>query len=228
MLTDKEKQKMKDFLKTTKYPIFKEFGSSFLDLLDSDRFDELMNSEVIREVFDEVGLIPKKHNIYDAFFKEIKNIHGIEERNIIEVGGGALPRLAKRIRLSQKKGTITVYDPRLFLGLEEDSRLRLIRKPFTKSTNIGNCDLLIGLMPCKAAKDLVDQAISYDKDFIVWLCEGGWHGEPIDYFETDDEWRQSLICSAEWGLRENDSGKLGVKELKKFSPYPIIYNVREK
>ena len=227
MLSETEKQKFRDFLKTIPYPVQKEYGAWALSVVESGNVEHCLNREGPRELYDAAGIIPEDHNIYKAFLDEIIRVHGIEGRHIIEVGGGALPRLAERIHLKQKNGSITVYDPRLFIGLPDKNNFRLKREIFKRNTPTHNADLLIGLMPCKGAEALVESAISNSIDFMVWLCEGGWHGETIDYFETDDEWRATVIQTARYGMKDKNMGKLMIKKLPEFSKeYPIIYNER--
>ncbi len=121
---------------------------------------EVYFKDVIREVYDELGLIPDDKNIFDAFLKLLEQVHGIEGRNIVEVGGGTFPTLGRRIHLRQKAGTITVYDPRIGKDIKGDDRFVLKREKFTNKTKIEGADLIIGLMPCKGAEPLLEQAIS--------------------------------------------------------------------
>jgi len=185
---------------------------------------EMFYDEGIREIFDELGLLPDNENIYLAFLDYIKSKCDIEDKHIIEVGGGIFPRLAKRISLEQKSGTITVYDPRLDPEEKSTDRLILKKEKFDNDTKIGNTDLLIGLMPCKGAEYIVNQAMWHDRDFIIWLCEGGLHGDFFDYFEDEDEWRDSLINYANRQL-EDKGKKIKIKKMEEFSPYPIISNI---
>lgn len=82
-------------------------------------------------------------------------------------------------------------------------------------------------MPCKGAETLLDLALNNKKDFVLWLCEGGPHGDEFDFFEDDEEWRNYMIDKAKSGVEENGMGKLKVKMINEFSDkYPIIYNER--
>ena len=184
--------------------------------------------DIMREIYDELGFIPDEKNMYITFIKMIEETFGIEGKNIIEVGGGIIPRLGKRIHLKQNTGTITVYDPRLGRHYESEDRFTLVREEFTKKTPVDGADLIVGLMPCKGAEPLLDQAIKNNIDFILWFCEGGPHGDYFDYFEDDDEWLSSTLYFARKGVEENKMGKLKVKHLEQFSTYPIVYNEREK
>ena len=184
--------------------------------------------EVIREIYDELGMIPDDQNIYLAFLDLIDKQFGINGKNILEVGGGAIPSLAKKIHLKQSKGTITVYDPRIGKDIHGEERFVLRRDKFTRDTDIEDTNLIIGLMPCQAAEVLITQATKNDIDFMLWLCEGGPHGDYYDFYESDDEWLGSMLYLAQRGVEDQEMGKLRIKNMPEFSQYPIIYNQRNK
>lgn len=194
--------------------------------LESD--EKNYKEDIMREIYDELGYIPDDKNIYLAFMKLMEEEFGIDGKNIVEVGGGIFPRLGKRIHLKQKTGSITVYDPRIGKDIEGEDHFILKREQFSRKTPLQDTDLLVGLMPCKGAEPLIDQAIDHDIDFLVWLCEGGPHGDYFDYFETDEEWLGSTIYCAKRGVENKQMGKLMIKRYPEFSNYPIIYNKREK
>lgn len=191
----------------------------------SERFlkDEYID-EGLREIVDEAGLLPQDENIYDYFTDFIIDRYDIEGKKIIEVGGGVFARLAKRLSLKQESGLVTVYDPRLDPSIESTDKLVLKKETFYVDTDIEDTDLLVGLMPCEGANSLIAQATRKDRDFILWLCEGGPHGDCFDYFEDADEWLNSTIYFAERDL-ESRGKVLTIKKEDKFSPYPIITNV---
>lgn len=190
-----------------------------------ESFPRVYFYDVIREICDELGFIPDEDNMYLAFLKELEDNFDIKNSHIIEVGGGMIPCLGKRISLLQDKGSITVYDPKLLSEYEDMDNFKLIREDFTHKSKLGNTNLLIGLMPCKGAEALIDQAIKHRIDFIVWLCEGGAHGDYYDFYEDEEEWRYAVISSAVHGARHNGMGEVKKKYLSKFSDtYPIIYS----
>ena len=187
---------------------------------------ELFYTDVVREIYDELGYIPDEKNMYVAFLNLLEQIHGIDGKNIVEVGGGTFPRLGERIHLKQNKGTITVFDPRLGKDLESKDRFILKREEFTKKTPIEGTDLIIGLMPCKGAEPLIEQALKHKIDFMLWFCEGGPHGDYFDYFEDEEEWLGSTMYMAQRGVEDKKMGKVMVKKFEDLSHYPIIYNQR--
>ena len=185
------------------------------------------SSDIMREIYDELGLIPDRKNIYIGFCDLIERVKGIENKRIIEVGGGTLPRLAERMVRRTKHGTITVYDPRLSIYKKDSPRLVLKREKFTTKTNVEDVNLLVGLMPCKGAEALIDSAVANKKDFIVGLCEGGAHGDIEDFYETAEEWLDSMLYYAESGVQRSNLGVLKKTYLKRYNyKYPIIYNDR--
>ena len=188
-------------------------------------FPQVYFYDVIREICEELGFIPDEDNMYLAFLKELEDNFDIKNSHIIEVGGGMIPCLGKRISLLQDKGSITIYDPKLLDGYDDIANFKLIREDFTHKSKLGDTNLLIGLMPCKGAEALIDQAIGHKIDFMVWLCEGGPHGDYYDFYEDEDEWRSALISTAVRGVRDNGMGEVKKKYLTKFSDtYPIIYS----
>ena len=187
---------------------------------------EKWTKDVLREIYDQLEMIPDDKNMYITFMNLLENEFGIEGKNIIEVGGGIIPRLAERIHLKQKTGSITVYDPRLGSDLESKDRFVLKREDFSKKTNVDGADIIIGLMPCKGAESLIASATEHNIDFLVWLCEGGPHGDYFDFYESDEEWLSSMIYYAQRGVETHKMGKLKIKNMPEFSEYPIIYNRR--
>ena len=197
-----------------------------IDVLKTAKCPDLFIMELVREVLDELGFIPDQYNIYKQYTDLIDSIHGIEGKNIVEIGGGRFPRLAKRMSSKQKIGKITVYDPNLYSDKSTD-KLVLKKKRASRGTDVGDCNLIVGLMPCKGAEVLLDLAIDNKKDFVLWLCEGGPHGDEFDFFEDEDEWRNYMIEKARKGVKDNEMGELKIKKLTRFSDsYPIIYNKR--
>lgn len=207
---------------------FDEMEEEFiLNYTKKNRFYKELIPTLVRQVYDELGMLPKEDNIYIGFIKLVNDLFNIENSKIIEVGGGVLPRLGERIADVLNKGSITVYDPRISNYKKNSSKLKLVRKNFNSKIDVGSVDLLIGLMPCKAAEAIVEFSIKNNKDFIVALCEGGMHGEEDDYFEDDEEWRNSLIKTTKRRLENSECGKLKIKYMTEYyNPYPVIYNER--
>ena len=215
-----------------KYPdIFTAYEQSQILKMVNDYGSELFGTECVREIYDELGLIPDDKNIYIGFIDIIENEFGIEGKNIVEVGGGHIPRLAKRLSEKQVNGKVKVYDPLLSKYEKSTPKLSLVRTKFVENMIVPDyTDLLVGLQPCAAAERIIEAAIQNDIDFIIALCEGGPHGEWFDFYESDDEWLCSVITRAMRGVEGKNMGKLIIeKSLEKYDDsYPVIYNKRKK
>ena len=189
-------------------------------------WDEMV-PDLVREVYDELGLLADEDNIYLGFIEMLDDIFDIKDKNIVEVGGGVIPRLGKRIASRQTEGKITVYDPRLSVYERDLERMHLVRDKFTKDTDVKDVDLLIGFMPCEATHLIISSATENDIDFMIALCEGGTHGDVFDYYDSSEEWLDSTIYYAKKRVEVNNMGRVKEKKLLKYrDPYPVIYNSR--
>ena len=188
---------------------------------------DLANHELIQDLLCKVGVLPEDYNIYDEFVNVLTSVFDIEGKNIVEIGGGVHTSLADKLIMRQKEGTVQVYDPRLRAYGTENPRLILKKEKARYDTPMDDVDLLIGLRPCKGAETLLSLAIKNNIDFMLWLCEGGPHGEEYDYYDSVDEWLNATLSKAEEGIINNNMGQLKKIYVKKFSDkFPIIYNDR--
>lgn len=188
------------------------------------------------QLYDELELLPDDINLYKAFAMLVNEQFNIKDKRIIEVGGGNIPRLAKRIALMQDKGTITVYDPNLYitedyknLSYEEkqERKLKLVNRRFTPMVNARNIDVIIGLLPCGASSTIIKSAIKYNKDFMIALCDSCSYFEYFDTYEEDTDWPNNFIMEASQIVQDNGLGKLKIKSVKEIGEnYPVIYNDR--
>ncbi len=184
--------------------------------------------DLVREIYDELGLLSEDQDIYSGFMDLLTSEFDVREKKIVEVGGGVIPRLGKRISSIQTgAGKITVYDPRISKYEKDTERMKLVRQPFTLRTPMKDTNFMLAFMPCEAAETFINAATSNNIDFMIALCEGGPHGEEFDYFESDEEWLDSMVYTAKREVRDHGMGTLGIQYLKKYeNPYPIIYNHR--
>ena len=207
--------------------LFDRFEKKYIEQYIEDDIDELFLPDLIRELYDKFGIISDDKNIYIGFLDLLKDNFDVISSNIIEVGGGIFPCLGKRISLLKDKGIITIYDPRLSIYETGNRYMRLVREEFSRYMDVRDTDLIIGFMPCKGAEELVESATANNIDFMVALCEGGPHGDIYDYFESDQEWIDSMLYRASRGIEVNNMGKFKVTYLDKYDdPYPVIYNKR--
>lgn len=228
METTQRRRLLKQFM--TEYESYFTEEEKSLILSTSTDSSKAFLYDVVRQVFDELGFIDEEDNIYSGFINIIEKEFGLE-KNIVEVGGGVVPSLAKKIALKQKKGTITVYDPRLIETLHQDiPNLTLKKELFTKDTKETKANLYIAFMPCEATQQIIGTVGENRQDFIIAACEGGPHGEIFDYFESDEEWLHCMLWYARRNVENAGLGELIVSnELEKYNdPYPVFYNKRHK
>ena len=211
------------------YDIYEQSFLNNLKLEHVNRYKKNM-PDVFRQILEEIGYYDDclEKSGYEAFINLIEDVHGINKR-ITEVGGGVVPTLGHKISLRQNTGSITIYDPRLTNYHEENDKFVLKKEKFYRDTNVKNTDLLIGFMPCEATQSIIEAATDHNIDFMIALCEGGPHGDEFDYFESEDEWMNAMLYLAERGIEDNNMGELKVLSFKEYnSPYPLIYNKRNK
>lgn len=181
--------------------------------------------DVLRQIYDEVGIIPETSNMYSRFVNILEENFDID-RDIVEVAGGIIPTLAKKISLRQKNGTITVYDPRLIELKECPANLVIKRQMFSSHTQIPHAQMIIGFMPCDATIPIINSACLNNIDFAIALCEGGAR-QGYEWLETEEEWLGYVTHLARRGIERNNMGTLESASLEEYgNPYPIIYNKR--
>lgn len=196
-----------------------------LDALNGD-YIWSMHNHICLEVYDGLNLLPDSINPYKAFVKLIDEQFDIKDKKVIEIGGGKIPSLGRRMSSIQDLGSVIVYDPNLIEDGIYDN-LELKKRRFTSITNVSTADLLVGLLPCGASSIIVSAATRYNKDFIIALCDSHNNLELFDGMEEDLDWPNSFIEEAKFIVEENNMGKLKVKRLNEIGiNYPIIYNDR--
>lgn len=203
---------------------YTEKEASFIALNYDKYKDNDYIPDILRQIYDELSLLKDEDNIYLGFINLIDEYFNIDS-NIIEVGGGVIPTLSKHIHLRQRKGTITVYDPKVNFS-NTSPNYKIIKDKFTEETDIKACDLIIGLMPCEATEIILKTAFNNNKDFLIALCDGN-HNELVEYFDYED-WQNKIIDKAKSYALESSLGKVYLTDLKKYKdPYPVIYNKRK-
>lgn len=157
------------------------------------------------EIYDELNLIKDDDNYYITFLNELEKHYRLD-CNILEIGGGNIPSLAKRIAKKQigiGSGTITVYDENLSFFKHNYSNLKLYKKDLTENSNIKSYDLVISLFPCTATILTIYKALEYNKDFFIGLCDCI---HPI-YGESDEEYEYYLSHPLEYHEKMLDEYK---------------------
>lgn len=183
---------------------------------------------VCLQIYDELGILPEDINSYKAFAKLVDEQFNIKDKNVIEIGGGNIPRLGIRIANMQDKGTITVYDPNLYIREDmEYPNLKLVNRRFTPLINVSKADLLIGLLPCGSSSTIIKSALRYKKDFMIAICDSCNFYEYFDGYEDNTNWPYDFIENISKPVEENNLGKVKIKYVNEIGEnYPIIYNDR--
>ena len=140
----------------------------------------------LRQIYDELGIIPDNENTYYGFVKLLEEKMDIN-RNVIEVASGIIPNVARSVASRQKSGSITSYDPRLTVQTALLPNMTIKRENFTSKTKVKPNSLLLGFMPCEATIDIIESAAINNADFMIGLCEGG-SRKKFYWLEYEDEW----------------------------------------
>ncbi len=198
----------------------------FFHLLDSD-----IAPDILMQLYAKFKVLPKEKDIYYRFTDWIDKQYHID-KNILEIGGGYYPMLAKNISERQvklQKGTITVYDPLLVTTKLEN--IKLYKTPFINKTDISSYDLLVGISPCEATRTMIQSAIEYRKEFFIALC-GCTHFDFYElsyiygsYEEMYKKWLETVYLLAK---EQEKNGFKIYMEKEDFFPYPLIYSKKQK
>ena len=130
-----------------------------------------------------------KYSKYTKFVKMIEDNFSLN-RNIVEIGGGWFPSLAKNIALKQKKierGTITTFDKNLKVSAGDNIILK--KENVERNTDLSDYNLICALNSCTQTDLILELAFKYDKEFIVSLCNCNriWPSDFISVLKTADD-----------------------------------------
>ena len=176
----------------------------------------------LRQIYDELGIIPDNENMYHGFVKLLEEKMDIN-RDVIEVASGIIPNVTRRVALRQKSGSITSYDPRLTVQTAMLPNMTIKREYFTSKTKVKPNSLLFGFMPCEATIDIIESAAINNADFMIGLCEGGSRKKNY-WLEYEDEWLGFVNSYANTKFRKRDDVTIETASLSDYGdPYPVIY-----
>lgn len=176
----------------------------------------------LRQIYDELGLIPDNENMYHGFVKLLEEKMDIN-RDVIEVASGIIPNVARRVASRQKSGSITSYDPRLTVQTAILPNMTIKRENFTSKTKVKPNSLLLGFMPCEATIDIIESAAINNADFMIGLCEGG-SRKKFYWLEYEDEWLGFVNSYANTKFRKREDVTIETASLSDYGdPYPVIY-----
>lgn len=221
----KDIKKIEDFIKKNKDKYSKE--DLEIILREYTHYDYL-SSSLVHQIYDELGLVDEEHNVYGRVFSLLANAFDIN-RQVIEVGGGAIPSFGKRIALSQKHGSVTVYDPRLIYQTTDISNLSLKKENFDKDSTITSSTLLVGYKPELGSEAILKEVERCGCDFFMALSDVYLDEDLYEMEDTLTSWQKGIIHDARDLVRDKGLGRLVVTTLEdpEYDIHPIIYNKRQ-
>ena len=174
------------------------------------------NNDTINQIYCKLNLVNDNINAYKGFIKILEDNFDLNN-NILEIGAGTIPILAKY--LNDKKINVDILEPNIIF--DNLTIGRVIKKKFDEKTNIQKYDLLIGYNPCGATEDIIKNAINSNKDFCIALC--GCCFLPEGYKKrTPNEWHKYLFDIANKLGKDKYEFKLIHFEKEYKIEFPII------
>ena len=215
----------------------KEYGQNY-----SDTFREFIQEnflkltepgetpDILFQLYCKFGMIPEEQNIYMGFAKMIGEKYGWNNR-ILEVGGGYYPIFSKYVDDEQQKsgsGTITVMDP--VLVTDKLGKVKLQKQEFSRDMDVSDFELLIGICPCEATKEIISSALFNKKEFFIALCgctPSQSYAMPC-FGGYDFVYRMWVNAVYSLAKKQEEDGFEVVKQHVDNFPYPIISSKRKK
>lgn len=216
-----------------------QFGETYGDALDNIDlrfiFDNCEQGNTKDEVpyllnqfYSEYKLIDVNKNIYYSILKKLIDTVTIDDKRVLEVGGGPVPILGRLI--AEKAEKVTVMDSNVSIKNGLDN-MYLENKLFLNNTDINDYDLVVSFMACGASKSIIDNCTKHDTDFFIGLCPCGMTiDKEFDPTITNKKYMDLIIDYAKRKVMDNNMGTLEIDKLEDqpFYNSPIIYNKRKK
>lgn len=137
----------------------------FIPFIETNHFEA---NTLLLQVYEEMGvsdLLP--FNFYANFIKHIARDCNINN-DLLEVGCGVIPSLAKSLKKKQTNGSITVMDP--MIRIENYGDLKIIKDKFNENTDVEKYSLIYGNFPCSATEKMICSSFKNDVDLYISLC----------------------------------------------------------
>ena len=154
--------------------------------------------------------------------------------DILEVASGIIPVFANLLAKEQfelNSGSVTVYDPRLILGLPKYDNMFCNKQRFSLDVDVSKYKLITGIFPCEVTEDIIASACINKKDFYVALCGCDHFASDYDeyMFSEAPPYEEYIIDRAKSLVKEYNNGILVIDKLNNNSlfDYPILYNKRK-
>ena len=126
------------------------------------------------QLYSWFDLYSKDEDPYDQLLDTYESIHGpLKGKNIVEVGGGPVPALARKMTERMKDengnivGSITVYDPNL---IERYPKVRCIQEELKETDTLTSNTSLIGMLPCEGTQVILTFVDTKKLESMVQLC----------------------------------------------------------
>lgn len=175
-------------------------------------------NNLLLQAYEECGLSEELSvNLYGSFINHIRTDCDING-DLLEVGCGVIPSLAKSLKKIQTSGTITVIDP--LVKIPEYGDLRIINGTFTEQTDVSKYKLIYGTFPCEATSAMIHSSYENDVDLYLALCGCADGKLYLDYYEYLFDLEDTM---------ETLSNKTGRNfDIFEYSdlPYPLIKTYR--
>lgn len=183
---------------------------------------EQTGPDIVMQVMSALNLLRPDKDVYLAVLELIKHIFDLKS-DILEIGGGYYPALAKKIDEEQTRlqgGSITTYDPRL--AVASLGHIKLHKEEFDKQS-LNPYDLVVSVMPCKTTPLVIERCNRYKKPFLIVLCNCPPY--PVPNKEASKkiakEWHEFLLFQAKSTLEEG--AKLEIMDsLGEYTESPVL------
>ena len=178
--------------------------------------------DIVMQVMSALNLLRPDKDFYLAVLELTKHIFDLKS-NILEIGGGYYPALAKKIDEEQTRlqgGSITTYDPRL--AVASLGHIKLHKEEFDKQS-LNPYDLVVSVMPCDITSLIIERCNRYKKPFLIVLCNCPPY--PVPNKEASKkiakEWHEFLLFQAKSTLEEG--AKLEIMDsLGEYTESPVL------
>lgn len=210
------------------YPAcFNKFEQQYI--LGYKREEGTVLPDVIREIYAEIGCLSSKDDLFQGFLDLADEEFSLKGKRVLEIGGGILPQLSKKMLSSFGVSNVVVYDPRLSIYEEEIENFVLKRDYFHSWDDVSHTDLIVSLMPpCQLTETIIDTACQNHIDFMIAMTEGGLFALEDTLYSSISEWQQAMIHLAEESIERENMGVFKQKTLEKYGDSaPVICNSRK-
>ena len=156
------KEQIINFLYENEYPEY--IKENFL----KNMYDPQRIGCELYQVYSKFGVVDEEKDMYKYFYSLLKKYKFLNT-NCCEVAAGYYPRLAELVypTLKANNKTLTIYEPDII----SKCLFEIKKELFTMDTDLTKVDTLYGTLTCDATIDIVEKALTEDKNLLIGLCE---------------------------------------------------------